>query len=55
VKETDFELNMRIKKAEEERIKEIIAQEAEWANRKKRATMTIDELIQFEIYDKAEA
>lgn len=46
VKETDFDLNMRIKRAEEQRIKEIVKQEAEWENRKKRATMTIEELIQ---------
>jgi hypothetical protein len=36
---------MRIKRAEEQRIKDLLSQEAEWENRKKRATMTIEELI----------
>ena len=54
VKETDFDLNMRIKRAEEQRIKEMISQEAEWENRKKRATMTIEELIKKEIHEKVD-
>jgi len=33
-KESEFELNLRVKLAEDERIKQIIAQEAEWAKRK---------------------